>query len=238
MHLLYVDDSSDGTANVFVAIAIPARNWNEVFQATKDWRRRLNQEHKILLRKELHATKFVAGKGRLGPQVIKKGTRSRIFTDSFHLIESMPDVRVFGVCHVGGQFRAFERLLNRVNRTLQAWDSYGFLICDQGKEIHYTRLVRKMSVFNPIPSRYGVWPDGQRHRNLVLDRILEDPSFKDSKSSYLIQLADFAAYALLRLERPLASKNRYQIGEAYGLLRNSTVKECNRADPRGLGIIR
>ena len=36
------------------------------------------------------------------------------------------------------------------------------------------------------------------HKNTVIDRILEDPFFKNSEMSYFIQLADFCAYALLR----------------------------------------
>lgn len=130
---------------------------------------------------------------------------------------------------------AFEWLLNRVNRTLKAWGSRAVLVCDQGKEISYTRLVRRMYIYNPIPSQYGQWLDsGQKWKNIPLERIVEDPFFKDSAQSYFIQLVDFAAYALLRRENPLPSKTRYGIDQAFNLLTPILVREATRKDPDGI----
>ncbi len=59
-------------------------------------------------------------------------------------------VRVFNVCNNDDdQYRAFERLLNRINRTMVAWDSFAHLICDEGKERQYIAMVRRMRVHNP-----------------------------------------------------------------------------------------
>lgn len=68
--------------------------------------------------------------------------------------------------------------------------------------------------------------------------MIEDPFFKDSRSSYFIQLVDFCAYALLRSERPLASKTALGYDKMYDLLAPITMAVNNKADPRGLGIIR
>ncbi len=131
--------------------------------------------------------------------------------------------------------RAFERLLNRINRTLQVSDSRAVLICDEGKEVVFTRLVRRMGVYNPIPSSRGVWADtGERTRNLPLDRIIEDPLFKRSEQSYFIQLVDFCAYALLRRERPVESKTRYGLDKAFSLLAPVLVTEASQRDPEGI----
>lgn len=93
----------------------------------------------------------------------------------------LTSLRLFNVCLPNRQDWAFERLLNRINRTMQAWGSHALLICDEGKEADYTRLVRKMSVHNPIPSQFGVWKDtGRATRNIPIDRIIEDPFFKRS----------------------------------------------------------
>jgi hypothetical protein len=51
------------------------------------------------------------------------------------------------------------------------------LISDEGKEVAYTRLIRKMGVYNPIPSRMGAWPEGTATRNIPIELILEDPVF-------------------------------------------------------------
>jgi hypothetical protein len=62
--------------------------------------------------------------------------------------------------------RAFERLANRINTAVGAWGSHALLISDEGKEATYTRLIRKMGVFNPIPSQMGEWPEGTATRNI------------------------------------------------------------------------
>ena len=76
------------------------------------------------------------------------------------------------------------------------------MICDEGKDAIYTRLVRRM----------------QTLENGAIERILEDPFFKQSDQSYFIQLSDFCAYALLRRERPIASKTKYGLDQAFNLL--------------------
>src|SRR5229473_2801543 len=131
--------------------------------------------------------------------------------------------------------RLYERLLNRINRTLFAWKSQGLLISDEGKD--YTALVRRMGAHNPIPSMYGGWPEGAT-KNIVLAQIYEDPIFRKSHRSSFIQLADFCAYALLRSERQLRSKNRYGLHKSFDLLKTICTPDCFRAEPRKLGIIR
>lgn len=77
---------------------------------------------------------------------------------------------------------------------------------------------RKIAIFHPptqpvaLPQAVrllGAWPEGTVTRSIPVELILEDPVFKVSQRSYFIQLADFCAYALLRRERPLASKTKY-----------------------------
>ena len=149
----------------------------------------------------------------------------------------LSSMRLFNVCVANHQDWAFERLINRINRTMQAWGSHALLICDEGKEADYTRLVRKMCVHNPIPSRFGVWQDtGNSTRNIPIDRIIEDPFFKKSDKSYFIQLVDFCAYALLRKEKPIPSKSKYGLHEAFQQLEPICVKEACPRDQ--FGIIR
>jgi hypothetical protein len=126
-------------------------------------------------------------------------------------------------------------LVNRADITLRTWGSQGILFVDRGKEVVYTRLVRKMGVFNPIPSAYGTWAGtADRFRNIPIERIIEDPVFKDSQQSYFIQLVDFAAFSLLRREDQIASRNRYDIHTALDLLGPILVRQASRKDPEGI----
>ena len=221
----------------YSAIAVPSVAWRDVFDALKGWRRQINESDGIFVTKELHATDFLAGRGRLGPHDVTKHRRSQIFFGAFKMLNRTEGIRIFSTCRTDHPDWAFERLLNRINRTMETWDSQCILFCDEGNEGKYTRLARKMAIHNPIPSRYGAWSGtGRTTRNIPTERILEDPIFKDSKKSYFIQMADFCAYALLRREKHLASKNKYGIHKAFDELTDVVVKAAHPDDP--MGVIR
>jgi hypothetical protein len=235
MHLIYIDDSQDPPLYCFSALVVPADQWLDTFRQVKQWRRGLRESDGIFITKEFHAWKFVSGRGQISDRVVPKGRRCQIFHDSLGFIAGLTSLRLFNVCLQDRQDWAFERLLNRINRTMQAWGSHALVICDEGKEADYTRLVRKMSVHNPIPSQFGVWQEtGRATRNIPIDRIIEDPFFKKSDKSYFIQLVDFCAYALLRKEKPVASKTRYGLDQAFKRLEPLCVKEACRRDPYGI----
>lgn len=238
MHLIYIDDSYDQTTKIttFSALSIPEGQWSAIFLAIQEWRRRLRDTDGIYVTKELHAWKFVSGRGKVAPRTVIKYRRCQIFNEGLSLIASLRGPMLFNAA-LKNQAWAFERLLNRINRTMVAWDSFALLICDEGKEAQYTHLVRKMSVHNPIPSRFGVWKDtGKGYKNIPIDRILEDPFFKQSDKSYFIQMADWCAYALLQRERPIASRKRYGLHKSFERLAPICVLVANRKDP--LGIVR
>lgn len=130
--------------------------------------------------------------------------------------------------------RAYERLLNRINRTMRAWGSQAMLVWDMGKEAEYRRLSRRMAVYNPIPSMYAEWGPGRPTKNIPLDYIVEDPVFKDSAESYFLQLADFSAYALLRRESPVASKSKYGLDTAFSLLQPVLFLNASYSDSEGI----
>lgn len=236
MHLIYIDDSADEKLAIYSALALPADQWRNAFLEIKRYRQDLRRAYGIFVYKELHAWKFVSGRGNIADRVVTKHQRVAIFNDTLSLMTRLPGARLFNVVFPkSSQMKAFEWLINRINRTLQAWGSHGILICDQGNELSYTRLVRKMAVFNPVPSNQGIWQDGgSSWRNFPIDRIVEDPFFKPSDQSYFIQLCDFAAYALLRRENPLASKTKYGLDQSFARLDPILAREARPRDPEGI----
>lgn len=234
MHLVYVDDSYEKPTQTYAAIAVPIEQWQKSFTILREWRRDLKRSDGILVTKEFHATDFVAGRGRLGPKVVTKYRRSRIFQEAFWVLAALPKVKVFGVCRTTKPEWAFERLLTRIHVTMQTWDSHAVMICDEGKEAEFTRLIRKMGVYNPVP--VYVAPGVLQTQNLKIDRIIEDPIFKSSERSYFVQMADFAAYGLLRREQPHPARDAYGIGSCYDALKNVAAKEASPNDP--MGVIR
>ena len=235
MHLVYLDDSRDEELCVFSGLIVPATQWRPCFEQLREYRRQLKASDGIFVRKELHAWKFVSGRGRVADRIVTKYRRSEIFKEMLALAASMPEVKIVnGVTTANDDERLFEWIANRIQATMGAWGSHAMLICDEGKEATYTRLIRRMGVFNPIPSMLGSWPEGTSTRNITVDRILEDPFFKGSQRSYFIQLVDFCAYALLRKERPVPSKTKYGLDAAFEILDPILLREATRKDPQGV----
>jgi hypothetical protein len=235
MHFVYFDDSGDEEICVFSALLVPVATWRVCFDQLRLFRRGLKVSDGIYVRKELHAWKFVSGRGRISDRVVTKYRRSLIFKDALSLAARLPGVSLMnGLSTAKDDERVFEYMANRVNRAMQDLNSHALLICDEGKEGTYTRLVRRMGVFNPIPSAQGLWPEGTATRNIPTDLIIEDPVFKPSHRSYFIQLVDFCAFALLRKERPVAARTYYGLDTAFDLLDPILHRAASPRDPQGV----
>ena len=125
-----------------------------------------------------------------------------------------------------------------ISTRLLAFRSRAVIVADEGREYEITSAIRRMHVFNPIPSRFGVWHDGSLTMNITTDHVIEDPVFKPSNRSYFIQLADCVAYALLKREVPPTPRiKKYGIEKMFD---ETVSKVCFLAaspkDP--LGIVR
>ncbi len=233
--IVYLDGSGDEELAVFSALSIPIASWRACFNEVKQFRTDLKRRHGIFMRKELHAWEFVSGRGRYAPERIGIPTRVDLYFETLGLVAGLPGARLFSACFPQDQENvAFERLLNRIERTVEEWKGHALIISDEGKEGTYTKMARKMTIHNPIPSRYGFWESGTVTKNIPLTRIVEDIVFRKSERSYFIQLADFCAYALLRSERQLASKNKWGLHKAFDVLDPILVKEIAWRDSRGI----
>lgn len=237
MFLVYIDDSGDEHVRCFSALLVHESVWKTHLGTFRDFRRKLKLSDGIFVTKELHATEFTAGRGKLGKNLVTKGRRCEIYRQTLQMIAALPKLKMLNAfASKGNEKQVFERLVNRLNRTMAEWNSRAIIIHDEGKD--YTNLVRRMCVYNPVRSRFATWPDGSVFKNMPTDRIIEDIVFRDSKRSSFIQMADFCAYALFRGEMPLASKAKYGLNEAFHILEPVCVQAAYARDPRGLGSIR
>jgi hypothetical protein len=80
-----------------------------------------------------------------------------------------------------------------------------------------TQLLRKMRRYNPIQNQFSYAPG---FRNISVNNIIEDPSFRDSDSSYFMQAADLVAFLLYQKVCP----NKY-------VRSKSAQNYFNRLDP-------
>lgn len=125
-----------------------------------------------------------------------------------------------------------------LDRLLLAYAPRTIVVADEGREADITRALRKMHVFNPIPSKYGAWGSGQVTRNITTGRLIEDPIFKASDQSYFLQLADCVSFALLKREvTPTKNVRRYGLHQMFDqTLTGVCFRPASQSDP--LGIVR
>lgn len=241
MHFVYIDESKhENKQYVYSALIINTECWREILEIVKGLRRKMRKVEGIYIAQELHASKFVAGKGQIASHPILKDKRAEIFIKVIKFIawlakNRQPDeITLINVINTSEEY-AFERLVNRINKTMESFNSNAVLFFDAGQEAIFTKRIRRMNVYNPIPSDRGQWQDsGASSKNIVISRILEDPVFKDSKQSNFIQLVDFVAYALLRKEIPIPSKTALGLNNAFDLLEPICFKLANRRDRMGV----
>jgi hypothetical protein len=233
MHLVYIDDAKDDRLACFSAIAIPEDKWQLSLEHLVGMRRQMWASDQIYVRKELHATEWVGGRGRISPKFTPKGARARLFNYVLSCVTCLPSVQLFNAAaHRNHEDRIFEYLLNRINMNMSKSGSRAILICDEGKS--YDSLLRKMRHHNHIPSMYGAWEQGATTKNIQINRIVEDINYRDSARSFFIQAADFCAYSLLRRENPIASKTKYGLDQSFYICEPIMVKQANGRDTYGV----
>lgn len=227
------------------ALIVPSSAWRDCFNVLKDHRRSLKERYGIFTSKELHATTFVAGRGRIADRDVPKGLRAAIFHEILGLVASLPVRIISGAWPLADRPRAeihafgFGRIQDRLQRRCVAERGEMIRIVDEGREDEIRKAARKAAIYNMVGSQYGSWEDGSRAKNIPTERLIEDPVFKPSWESYFLQVADFVSYALLKSEVPPTKHvQRYGLHAAYEKLRPVCASEASPRDPRKLGIVR
>src|ERR1039457_319492 len=247
MHLFYADESYDQHKFVMTAMRVDVAQWRDVFTRVKSLRSDLRTEFGIKLKKELHAQSFVRHcSDSASTRKLSLAERRDAFASTLRFIATLP-IEIINVALDIANYRdsnaahlaVIDRLFNRIqtNVTRCTPQSHAIVIFDTGKERQITKLARQLAVFNYIPSQFDRWENGHRARNIVTDRIIEDPVFRDSRDSYFLQLVDFVAFVLLKKEVPPTEFiTRWGYHELFPLL---DAVLCKAAHPRDrYGIVR
>ena len=249
MRLYYIDESEGPRYYVRTALGVDAERWNDLFQDIHAWRLELQGRYAVPTGRELHACDLLAGRGKLA----REGNADRrltpeqgaeVFTGGLRRIEDAArttgGVEVVNVCLRKSDVKGYERvsldrLLNRINTSVETMGRHAFLIFDEGKEEMVTRLYRRLRSRNPVPSRYEAWEDGERTRNIPIERVIGGPAFRSSHSDYLLQMADLIAHALLKQEEePSFRVKRLGVAQAFGILDRALNRRASRRDPQGV----
>ena len=106
---------------------------------SKELRVYLKEQYGIYQKKELHASEFLGGRGRISNKVLNKDVRSKIYKEVLSKIAEIDSIKLFNALW-DDEYNSFEALINRINRTL---DSKYIVISDEGSQRKITKLLRK-----------------------------------------------------------------------------------------------
>jgi hypothetical protein len=212
VYLLYVDESGDcgmvGSPTryyVLAGVVVHEADWLPCLDALVTFRRLLRQRYGLKLREELHASHLISRPGPLAR--IKRDQRLAIIRQFADCVAHMPVEILVVVADKNGKhasYDAFDRawtaLVQRLENTLThghfraspSPDERGAVFPDRTDDKKLTRLVRRMRRYNPVPHCAVVYGPG--YTQMPIERVVEDPSFRDSAASYFIQAADVTAY--------------------------------------------
>jgi len=102
------------------------------------------------------------------------------------------------------------------------------IFADGDPQKKLTQLLRRMRRHNPVPNPLG------GYRSLELRRVLEDPVYRDSKHSLLIQSADLCAFLLYQRLAPNGYMRRKGGNHYFERLAPMLCRAASASDPEGI----
>lgn len=248
---MYVDESGDPGLNTaqsryfcLSGIVVHESQWHEFISANRDFRRTLNSVYGFPVRAEIHAVKIL----RHSHFEIEKYQRLAILRNYLDELAKLNFISITNVIvdksnkpsgfDVFGA--AWRTLFQRFENTLIHWNfpegyrrSFGTVFTDATKGESLNMLMRKMSVYNPIPNHFG-----SGYRDMPIRRVVEDPSPRDSANSLPIQACDVVAYFLHQKLSANSYIRRKRAVNYFDRLEPVLNKSASTRDPWELGVVR
>lgn len=252
MYIMYVDESGDpglvkSPTRYFAlsGLVIHELRWNIYIDQIIEFRRRLRKRFGLKLREEIHAGKLITHPKELSR--ISKNERLAIIRMSADELSTMPDVCLINILNdkankVSG-YDVFEEtwtaLIQRFENTIRYHNfpgprnpvDTGIIISDNTDSKKVIRLMRKMRKYNPVPNKP---PYTAGYRNIQIKYIVEDASFRDSKDSYYIQMADISAFLLYQMINPNLYMRKSAAYHYFLRLNPILCKVACNNDPNGI----
>jgi hypothetical protein len=227
MYFLYADESGDAGHNTSVtrfytiaALVTGDADWLSLLNKIKQFRKALHVKYGIPVRSELHGTELWKNKGKIK---LSMAGRRQVFRDIALAIRTFNELEIIIISMdkslpkwTGVNLReyAWKILFQRYENFLLSKKENGVVYIDGHEDGGLTRVLRKMRIYNPIPSQYG-----RGYRRIEVRNILEDPSFRDSADSYFIQLTDIVAYLARLRDNSTQEQRKWELHKLYKTMR-------------------
>ncbi|MBP6627057.1 MAG: DUF3800 domain-containing protein [Arenimonas sp.] len=249
MHLMYVDESGDpGMVNsptryfVLSGLVIHELSWLATLDSLIEFRRRMRERFGLKLREEIHAAHFVRGTDALS-RIAKHDRLAilRYFSDELAALPGMTAINVVvdkqGKATTYDPFeKSWQALIQRFENTIgyrnfrgpASADDRGMIFPDGEPIKKLGQLLRRMRRHNPVPSQMG------GYRSLQLQKVVEDPVYRDSRHSLMIQAADLCAYLLYQRLAPNGYMRRKGGAKYFDRLSPMLCRAASSSDPDGI----
>jgi len=254
MYFIYADESGDsglsaGGTDFFVitGLIVHETYWNEIFKAFLDLRRNLSLTYGIPQRIAFHATDIANGHGeyhhsRYG---LTPTDRFNIYREILEFLAQLSEIRFLNVFIRKRRITApmdlfewawqmfiqrFHTFLERGGSGLAVDNDYGMLITDRTHDFQLRRLMRKLGAYNYVPSMFPGLPP----RKLLVTRVLDDPTSRESNHSYFVQMADIVAFSLARRDFPRHRLKHYKFETYFDILDPVLLKEASHYNSQGI----
>lgn len=249
MYFMYVDESGDaGLINsptryfALSGLIVHELRWNDYLDRLIEFRRRMRNKFGLLMREEIHSAHLINKPGDLVR--IKRNDRLTIIRSFIHELATLQDISIINVVvdkqgkppDYDVMQKAWEALIQRFSNTMSHRnfngpanpDERGLIVPDNTDVKKIRELLRKMRKYNPVPSQFG------GYRNLQITNLVEDPFFKDSRESYMIQAADVVAFSLYQKLSPSSYMKSKSAQNYFNKLDNVLCKAAASRDPDGI----
>ena len=236
MYLAYFDESGDSGAlpaspsrfYVVSCVLIPDHDWADTLNFWVRLRKYLMTKHGIRPRAEIKATDIRRGQGPLAHLRWSPAKRDEFYCNLMKCQAKRPTLTTFAVAinkqtlgpHRDPKDVAWEFALQRVDTFCRKRNELAMLFPDAGHGFYLRKLVRRRRRHQLIPGRYG------GTLRIPNERLIEDPNDRPSHDSYLIQLADWNAFAAHR--STYVDPRTGGIAPIWDCLGNARLMDVNR----------
>jgi hypothetical protein len=236
MYLMYVDESGDsGTfppspTKYFILSAIIFHEtfWLNILDDLIQFKKLLKGRYGLLMKEEIHASVFISKRVKL-QNTISRNDRLDLLKKSLDWLNSRKDisiitVRVDKTLNPNPFERAWQLLAQRFENTVLHSNfpgpfnnDKGMIISDNTDGGKLRKLIRQMRRYNHIPNMIQF---GGGSRNIPLRAIIDDPNFRDSAHSLILQMTDVVAYFARQVYEPNKYLRKKGARTFYGRLIN------------------
>lgn len=251
MYLMYVDESGDpglvlSPSRYFVlsGLVVHELTWLTTLDALIDFRRRMRSSFGLKLREEIHAAHLINKPGDL--KRIARNDRLTILRHFADEISRLPELSVINiVVDKAGKpadydvfTSAWQALIQRFENTIVHRNfpgpnnpyERGMVFADGQPSKQLTGLLRRMRRHNPIPSQLS----GAGYRNIHLKKVIEDPVYRDSRHSLMVQAADLCAFLLYQKCAPNKYMRKSGGANYFARIEPALCKVASPRDPHGI----